>query len=471
MRILLMWPSGAPEMKILLEELQNAGHDIVYWVGEHPASHLAPPGCAFHDHYDAWDAKSAEAFSNEQIEPPSAAFIASHHELESIILSAMNKRYDRSPVDERKHVYYTMLGYWNFVLDRCKPEAVVFNDVPHSLYSNVIYELAKGRGVHTIVFEGTLVCNRVISYEDIWKGSDTLRERIAHHRREKLTIADLDAELQTLAHPSKQEVPAYILEQKKRAEGRGLIEHRMRIALKTLLNGTFFRLVASYVARVFQNNLRSEYRALERTPDFSAPFVYFPLSFQPERTTSPQGGVYTDQILAIETLAAALPEKWRIYVKEHPSQWWLRGKTRYSSARYEGYYRRLARIPHVTLIPPRLPSSELLAKAKAVATITGTAGWEALLTGKTPITFGYPWYQDCPGVLRVRSVADCMRALKEIENGARVSEADLAAYLKSVQEVGFITNYASIPARMSAEDELRAYAKAIVAALGEKIRL
>ena len=34
---------------------------------------------------------------------------------------------------------------------------------------------------------------------------------------------------------------------------------------------------------------------------------------------------------------------------------------------------------------------KLIDKCKAVATITGTSGWEALIRGKPVLHFGYPW--------------------------------------------------------------------------------
>ena len=157
MKVILVWPTAAPEVKVLLDEIQKSGHEILYWVGERPVADLCPRKAIFHDHYDAWDAKPAEALARDVFAPPSAALIESLHHLESLILTMMNKHYDRANVDERKHTYYTMLGYWSEVLRRLKPEAIVFNDVPHSLYSNVIFELARRQGIKTIMFEGTLV--------------------------------------------------------------------------------------------------------------------------------------------------------------------------------------------------------------------------------------------------------------------------------------------------------------------------
>jgi len=456
MRILLMWPSNDPHTKILLDRLREDGHEIVYWVGERPIEYLNPAGSIFHDHYDAWDAVRADALKDAKISPADLALIEAMYSTESLILTMMNKRYDRASVDERKHVYYTMLAYWRYVFDTVKPDFVLYALVPHSIYTNVVYDLARQRNIPTLCFEDTWVAGHSLPYSDFWKGSDELC--IAQKRLQKTLVSenDLGPELQAYwkAHtaPQSRVAPPYMTLQRERGAGLGLFLHRVHIAISATMRGELVRIVAGYLRRFGRENLKKEYVRVVKKVDARVPFVYMPLSFQPERTTSPQGGVYHDQILAVETLSAALPAGWEIFVKEHPSQWWLRSKERYSSARYRGYYERLARIPHVRLVPITSDTFELTEHSKTVAVITGTAGWEALLRGKCPLVFGIPWWRDCPGVFRVDSVESCKRAFDALQRGAIVSQENTLRYLKAFEQ-------ASIPAYLETQIEKKSDAE------------
>lgn len=131
----------------------------------------------------------------------------------------------------------------------------------------------------------------------------------------------------------------------------------------------------------------------EKNPvDYNDTFVYFPLHLQPEMTTSALGGEFRDQALAIEVLARMLPQHLKIYVKENPKQRsYMRGPL---------FFHRLKRIPNVRILPSHADTHLLLERCQWVATITGTAGWEAICNRKKVLVFGRPWYQMLPGVIR-----------------------------------------------------------------------
>ncbi|OGG79576.1 hypothetical protein A3A39_02435 [Candidatus Kaiserbacteria bacterium RIFCSPLOWO2_01_FULL_54_13] len=474
MKVFLIWADKKAEMRILFDAFARGGHEVLYWVGERGGEHHAPKNTVFHDHYDAWAGLPAEFFANERFDPASSVFIEKHYELESLVLTMMNKRYDRASVDERKQIYYNMLSYWSSVLEKLQPEAIVFTTIPHSIYDFILYTLAREKNLKMLMFEDTWVAGRLVWINDYQKGSSAFAEAVARNKKRSISWDDIGGDLrayyetQAGSSPVK---PAYMQAQQHAGQTWRLFWHRVAVALRALTEGNLHSLLWDFARRILSENLKSEYMRFVRSPEWSVPFVYFPLGFQPERTTSPQGEIFHDQILAIQTLAAALPPNWEIYIKEHPSQWWLRGKTRFSSARYRGYYERLAAIPHVRLVPIHTDSHTLIARSQTVATITGTAGWESLFRRKRPLIFGYPWYVSAPQIFRVASVDDCRKALSEIQRKPLASEKDLLVVLKSLEE-GSMRAYIGIVRDQFSElpYDVPISAEASMQAVGERIQ-
>ncbi|HIG0328878.1 TPA: capsule biosynthesis protein [Legionella pneumophila] len=124
--------------------------------------------------------------------------------------------------------------------------------------------------------------------------------------------------------------------------------------------------------------------------DMQVPYIYFPLSYQPELTTECLGGFYKDIISAIEKIRILIPGDWLIYVKEHWPQ--------YEFARDQVFFKRLQSIPNLVMIDRYFSSLDLVKSAQFVATVNGTVGWEAIHLGKNAVTFGTIYYQGLPGV-------------------------------------------------------------------------
>jgi hypothetical protein len=143
--------------------------------------------------------------------------------------------------------------------------------------------------------------------------------------------------------------------------------------------------------------------------DLNANYIYFPLNYQPELTTSPLGGIFCDQISAVQALAAALPEGWLIYVKEHPSQYL--GHSYGHLGRTEWFYSQLKALPRVEVLSTDLHSQRLIDGSMLVATITGSAGYESLARSKCVIVFGDVWYAGLHGCFRVDKPSDVGPAL------------------------------------------------------------
>jgi len=431
-RIFLNWADDIEETVKQILELQKLGHEVVYWIGLE-GDRSAIWEVIFHEHFDAWAGRPAQGIDPESFPPLCREFIEECSDIESIVLTMMNKRFEEANVDERRHIYYELMRYWLGILKTYKPDIVAFHSVPHSVYNYIIYVLAQKLGIRTLMFEDPWIGNRFLVYNDLKEGSRPLQEELKKQAGKNFTLDDLDPAFKEyyLKQSGRQDMtPGYMKDQKKDHTVGSLSRTRLKAVKNGIKDGTLLKTVYQYLKRELGPNLRKEYAAVAKEPDLKKKFVYVPLGYQPERTTSPQGGVFADQILMIEMLSNALPKDWVIYVKEHPSQWWLRAGVRYISARYRGYYERIAKIRNVRLVPISTSTFDMINNCQAVALVTGTAAWEAILRGKAALVFGYAWYRDCSEIFRVDSPDSCRAAFQKIENGWKVNQQNIINYMK-----------------------------------------
>ena len=178
----------------------------------------------------------------------------------------------------------------------------------------------------------------------------------------------------------------------------------------------YFRLSAISLVynRVIQElrvrRFRSWLRRNSATGPLHRPYIYFALHSQPERTTDPEAGWFSDQILALELLSSALPDGWTIIVKEHPRQVGVTpADLRQRNFRSVRYYERLSAIPGVTIVSPWQSSSELIEHCEMVVSCTGSVLWEGLLQGRPGVSFGPTWHSAC----RSTPVVTTLSALRQ----------------------------------------------------------
>jgi capsule polysaccharide export protein KpsC/LpsZ len=130
-------------------------------------------------------------------------------------------------------------------------------------------------------------------------------------------------------------------------------------------------------------------------PDFNEKYVLFPLHFQPEATTLVCAEKYEKQLFFIDQIAKSLPADTKLYVKEHYAV---------LGHREREFYQKLQFYPNVVIIDPLVESKDLIMRADTIITLTGTAGWEALLLGKRVLVCGNCFYQHAPGAIKVDDI-------------------------------------------------------------------
>lgn len=380
----------------------------------------------------------------------SEELILSLQKCENIFL-AMSDRlaFFSESVRRRKIIYYDMVLYWYAFLMDNKIDCVIFETSPQMAPDIVFYFVAKALKVRTLTMERSCIADASLlleNYEDIEKvpvdylegrTSDELigilgKEYYESILKENYWVDLVKEKIKILQGPrgfSKKCIHVLKLSSKllkmhrwgkKVDESAFYFNSSMRNDALILINA---------VKKWRTRNLLRHYTKLTSPVDFTAPYVYFAMQFQPERTSIPLGSVFENQILALQILDRALPSGWKILVKEHPRQ--LKAP-RFSCRHYrtKNYYDRIHNIPKVQLVDFEADTKKLIQNARFISTLTGTAGWEAMINGKACVIFGFPWYLGCRGCCRVTSIETARKAIEEISLKSKSDiEEDLLKYL------------------------------------------
>lgn len=376
---------------------------------------------------------------------------------------------------ERVRHYQRLVGYWLGILNELKPDLVFFVDIPHMVYDYILYELCRLQGIATMMFEASNVFGLSFLRERI--DGDTLLTReyqklLANDSSEIIIPSpEVESFLASL-RGEYQDVPLYIryvsqhdLNKKNTVfsivrklfdfqnyskyirKQLGILSYRLQKPQSYLkepgktpedssISNMGFRLFRLRAYRKMKA-LEKYYHALavEDVP-LDRPYIFIALSYQPEATTSPKGDFFVNLDLMVELISKAVPQGWLLYVKEHPSQFERTWTHRSQSARERYYYDDLAGMENVRLIPTSFSSYDLLDNAVAVATVTGSVGWQAVNRGKPAIVFGNPWYLGCEGVFSVRGYQDCIKALNTIRNDYQVDAQRVRTFAAALENVG-----------------------------------
>lgn len=359
-------------------------------------------------------------------------------------------------LSEREDLYYDFLAYWINNIDELKPDIVLFTESPHALFQYILYAVCVENNIKVLRFTPTHI-------EGLCFLSSSIEETPSY-----LTEV-YEAFLETPPTDSYDIVDRYLIKNRKNYDEalpyymKNLTQKKSFTTLfknyidklkRFLLNPTFATYkkgsryslsdnnitkidLLTYKLRGFlkKKQLKREYDSLAVSADLTASYIYVALHYQPEKTTSPEGGVFVDQWLMIFMLSAHVPKGWKIYVKEHIAQ--FSEKLYGEQGRQSDFYRKVSALDNVDLITSSRDSFELIDKAKAVATVTGTVGLESVIRSVPVLSFGYAWYAICHGVFTVKTAQELKFALMKIERGYRVDRRKVDHFLYSIENVSF----------------------------------
>lgn len=358
--------------------------------------------------------------------------------------------------------YIQHLRFWNYVLDNYKIDVYLTPTTPHEAYDYVIYILCKIKGIKVVTGFPPAYYNRFYVFYDIYnqlpKFEDEYTQLLKCYDNidiENIILRPDIAEMFDFYTGDGDRTPFYMNDSlpqfkseitKKMYNNCRAIRNIIKIKRRdTSLSYTryvwrlFYRMYFTihlimrlfsfsigtykwfeerlYGTKLFhEDDIALEYYQMNTVDvDYSKRYIYVALHMQPENTSSPLGGVFVDQSLMIEMLSYYLPDNWVIYVKEHPAQI-EHGFNLASSYRALRFYERIKACPNVEFVSLEENTYSLISNAKAVATLTGTAGLEAITQGIPCFMFGYSYVQYAPNVFHIKNNVDCKKAFESIEN-------------------------------------------------------
>lgn len=353
-------------------------------------------------------------------ELPPGKIIEQLRDVESTCLKMMDRNY-KSPIkyrryEFRKRTYLAQLASAYSILTTHRFDQVLFSLTPHNTFDYIIHHLAQRLGIKSSFFAQIQVKDSFFHATDI--------KQIYHQilpALENNPSTDLPEHLENeIADRNGSSKPFYMT--------------RANLSWKQIIYRKQKRILRlhSYTQTIFAI---PPYLSYLTCPKLHAPpkskYVYFALHFQPEATTSPMGGIYVDQYFAILMLARSLPEGVDVVVKEHPRQrMWQRTCEFYSVLKAE---------KNVKFAHKKVDSLELTRNSLAVATITGTVGWEAIFNKKPVFIFGNVFYRFLKGVVHVTDQNSITAAIDQIESDKfeYASEQNIRAYLSAIHQVSY----------------------------------
>ena len=395
---------------------------------------------------------------------------------------------------ERRSYYYEILKYWNSVIQRLKPDLFILLNSPHTATCYSLYLLCKYHySINVLFLEPYPLFNMKYHYMGIsLEKSHSVIMKLYNSGEELYPSKEVLNYLNEVRsiHGKTDNIINSIWDGIKKNSSLFRFKHFFKLLIHTLITGSGLRkahvawkknklpyyLPSSrfnnleyflFVERLRNKNkkLLKYYNPLCVEPDLNKKYIYFPASYQPEALTEVNAGVYHNLFLVLDILSYVLPKDWVIYYKENPVIFdrapWIKGALR----RDKYYFQKIDSYQNIKMISATYNTFKLIDSAQAVATVSGTVAWEAVLRGKPAISFGSAWYMGCKSIFWIKTLKEAEEAMKKIEVGFVPDQQDIERYAASVEAAtvkGMINSHDGIKIQLNnKKDNMLKMAKGI----------
>ena len=313
--------------------------------------------------------------------------------------------------DKETFIYSQIRHWYNFIINNNIKGYLQF-DTPHDLYDYIIYRIMSFLDLKVIILQQSsfyyigdddkIIFNRILT-----PSNDLLTGRIIEH--------DF-AELFNKYYEYRELSNAYNLSNKTSA-----FTERPNITFSNKPNNYLSKLknlisnkelkynyVFSHLENINQslnifnfinirkkihnktNNLIDYMKEVSINLDkLKHPFFYFPLQYQPERTSCPEGRSYSNQFLVLSLFREFLDDNIFIIVKEHPKQF-MKSTVRNQMHRSIFFYNSISQLKNVKFVDYSISSKDILSHSgiEGVGTIKGNIILEAAINDIPAFYFG-----------------------------------------------------------------------------------
>lgn len=299
---------------------------------------------------------------------------------------------------------------------RRPPAPVVFQVTPHEFLPYLTQWIARHLGHQTLHFEPSPISPTQIPHnangrlnvppQALVSGS-RIEMEIRAIARERLGVLRSGRVPQYLAIQKNRDYVVQKLPQRVKAVRyyfRWLTQKRFSDSIDfnafSWRDSRYARMLAQFATHGLVRGLNRRISSLEKRS--SAPqskYVLFALHYEPERTSFPDGLPIFSQADAVVAARAIVPGSTELLVKEHYSQ--TSSALRGFLGRSPTFFDILDDFSNASFVGPNVPASGLIEDAECIFTLTGTIAIEAVFRGVRVAYFGSPWWEGCPGTIRV----------------------------------------------------------------------
>jgi len=387
---------------------------------------------------------------------------------EKVVLKMMDRQDPCQSITyhERKRLYYNQLIYWLFTLKKLSINVLITHESPHFLSVYICYAVCKYLKIQTVMFEDTKISGLIfprMSIEDV-PMTKVIPEDVNQTLNSKKKSELIKNYIRNVSGEYRDAEPLLMkIEREKDKLERNKFKRFKRLiyinkwtsylknnifSLRKACRNSYYKKSGNLIEESSMTNyemkmvrykgkkkmeqLKKIYKNMCQKVSLDKKYLYFPLHYQPERTSSPEGDIYVDQWLVINMISCLLPKGWKLYIKEHPSQFMFHLKG--FMGRTIDFYKDINKFKNVKMVDINSNPFKLIDNAEAVVTLTGTSGLEAILRGIPALVFGYACYRTCPGVFYTTTTSECADALKKIDDGFKVNFKEVEGYLLGLEK-------------------------------------